>query len=154
MTSSMLSGDRRWVSSSSKRGSMTVLGKVAIPKPINSPSQRFFVANIGDAKAVLAWSDTQNTYFPFSYRSYLQKPPRQTGPSVGQKKKIRIVSPFCRPFLFVGTVRRRRPSPLNVAGFLYSPLLRCSFCVPPVDLLRSSPARKNIQNTSVPHTEV
>ncbi|XP_050375955.1 protein MODIFIER OF SNC1 1 [Argentina anserina] len=37
MTSSMLSGDRRWASSS-RRGAMTVLGKV--PKPINLPSQR------------------------------------------------------------------------------------------------------------------
>ncbi|XP_054820579.1 protein MODIFIER OF SNC1 1 isoform X2 [Prosopis cineraria] len=40
MTSSMLSGDRRWASSSSRRGGMTVLGKVAVPKPINLPSQR------------------------------------------------------------------------------------------------------------------
>ncbi|XP_024170272.1 protein MODIFIER OF SNC1 1 isoform X1 [Rosa chinensis] len=36
MTSSMLSGDRRWASA--RRGAMTVLGKV--PKPINLPSQR------------------------------------------------------------------------------------------------------------------
>ncbi|XP_004298966.1 PREDICTED: protein MODIFIER OF SNC1 1 [Fragaria vesca subsp. vesca] len=36
MTSSMLSGDRRWASS--RRGAMTVLGKV--PKPVNLPSQR------------------------------------------------------------------------------------------------------------------
>ncbi|XP_027190220.1 protein MODIFIER OF SNC1 1-like [Cicer arietinum] len=39
MTSSMLSGDRRWTSST-RRGGMTVLGKVAVPKPINLPSQR------------------------------------------------------------------------------------------------------------------
>ncbi|BAT76065.1 Protein MODIFIER OF SNC1 1 MODIFIER OF snc1, 1 [Vigna angularis] len=39
MTSSMLSGERRWASSS-RRGGMTVLGKVAVPKPINLPSQR------------------------------------------------------------------------------------------------------------------
>ncbi|XP_061362963.1 protein MODIFIER OF SNC1 1-like [Gastrolobium bilobum] len=38
MTSSMLGGERRWASS--KRGGMTVLGKVAVPKPINLPSQR------------------------------------------------------------------------------------------------------------------
>ncbi|XP_040989897.1 protein MODIFIER OF SNC1 1-like isoform X3 [Juglans microcarpa x Juglans regia] len=40
MTSSMLSGERRWASSSTRRGGMTVLGKVAVPKPINLPSQR------------------------------------------------------------------------------------------------------------------
>ncbi|XP_062116198.1 protein MODIFIER OF SNC1 1-like [Humulus lupulus] len=40
MTSSMLSGDRRWASSSGKRGGLTVLGKVVVPKPINLPSQR------------------------------------------------------------------------------------------------------------------
>ncbi|KAK7291620.1 hypothetical protein RIF29_06916 [Crotalaria pallida] len=39
MTSSMLSGERRWAASS-RRGGMTVLGKVAVPKPINLPSQR------------------------------------------------------------------------------------------------------------------
>ncbi|XP_061366814.1 protein MODIFIER OF SNC1 1-like isoform X2 [Gastrolobium bilobum] len=38
MTSSMLNGERRWASS--RRGGMTVLGKVAVPKPINLPSQR------------------------------------------------------------------------------------------------------------------
>ncbi|XP_038879633.1 protein MODIFIER OF SNC1 1 [Benincasa hispida] len=38
MTSSMLSGERRWTSA--RRGGMTVLGKVAVPKPINLPSQR------------------------------------------------------------------------------------------------------------------
>ncbi|KAE9601426.1 hypothetical protein Lal_00023778 [Lupinus albus] len=40
MTSSMLSGERRWAGASSRRGGMTVLGKVAVPKPINLPSQR------------------------------------------------------------------------------------------------------------------
>ncbi|XP_004501896.1 protein MODIFIER OF SNC1 1-like isoform X2 [Cicer arietinum] len=39
MTSSMLSGERRWASST-RKGGMTVLGKVAVPKPINLPSQR------------------------------------------------------------------------------------------------------------------
>ncbi|XP_058787376.1 protein MODIFIER OF SNC1 1-like isoform X2 [Vicia villosa] len=39
MTSSMLNGERRWASST-RRGGMTVLGKVAVPKPINLPSQR------------------------------------------------------------------------------------------------------------------
>ncbi|KAJ4840191.1 hypothetical protein Tsubulata_002940 [Turnera subulata] len=38
MTSSMLTGERRWASA--RRGGMTVLGKVAVPKPINLPSQR------------------------------------------------------------------------------------------------------------------
>ncbi|KAK0586881.1 hypothetical protein LWI29_013879 [Acer saccharum] len=38
MTSSMLTGDRRWASS--RRGGMTVLGKVTVPKPINLPSQK------------------------------------------------------------------------------------------------------------------
>ncbi|OWM65432.1 protein MODIFIER OF SNC1 1 isoform X1 [Punica granatum] len=38
MASSMSSGDRRWASA--RRGGMTVLGKVAVPKPINLPSQR------------------------------------------------------------------------------------------------------------------
>ncbi|CAA2934241.1 Hypothetical predicted protein [Olea europaea subsp. europaea] len=38
MTSSMLSGERRWASG--RRGCMTVLGKVAAPKPLNLPSQR------------------------------------------------------------------------------------------------------------------
>ncbi|PON59682.1 Protein MODIFIER OF SNC1 [Trema orientale] len=36
----MLSGDRRWASSSARRGGLTVLGKVVVPKPINLPSQR------------------------------------------------------------------------------------------------------------------
>ncbi|XP_039687420.1 protein MODIFIER OF SNC1 1 isoform X2 [Medicago truncatula] len=35
----MLNGERRWASST-RRGGMTVLGKVAVPKPINLPSQR------------------------------------------------------------------------------------------------------------------
>ncbi|KNA03989.1 hypothetical protein SOVF_203920 isoform B [Spinacia oleracea] len=38
MTSSTITGDRRW--SSARRGGMTVLGKVAVPKPINLPSKR------------------------------------------------------------------------------------------------------------------
>ncbi|KAK4362487.1 hypothetical protein RND71_017728 [Anisodus tanguticus] len=38
MTSNMLAGERRWVSA--RRGGMTVLGKVAVPKPLNLPSQR------------------------------------------------------------------------------------------------------------------
>ncbi|XP_021733585.1 protein MODIFIER OF SNC1 1-like [Chenopodium quinoa] len=38
MTSSTITGDRRWASA--RRGGMTVLGKVAVPKPINLPSQR------------------------------------------------------------------------------------------------------------------
>nr|XP_043614405.1 protein MODIFIER OF SNC1 1 isoform X2 [Erigeron canadensis] len=38
MTSSMLAGERRWASA--RRGGMTVLGKVAVPKPINLPSQK------------------------------------------------------------------------------------------------------------------
>ncbi|XP_050220934.1 uncharacterized protein LOC126671227 isoform X2 [Mercurialis annua] len=38
MTSSMLTGDKRWAPA--RRGGMTVLGKVAVPKPINLPSQR------------------------------------------------------------------------------------------------------------------
>lgn len=38
MTSSMLTGERRWASA--RRSGMTVLGKVAVPKPINLPSQR------------------------------------------------------------------------------------------------------------------
>ncbi|KAF5476765.1 hypothetical protein F2P56_003469 [Juglans regia] len=39
MTSSMLSGERRWATST-RRGGKTVLGKVAVPKPINLPSQK------------------------------------------------------------------------------------------------------------------
>ncbi|XP_055961142.1 protein MODIFIER OF SNC1 1 [Mercurialis annua] len=38
MTSSMLTGDKRWAPA--RRGGMTVLGKVSVPKPINLPSQR------------------------------------------------------------------------------------------------------------------
>ncbi|XWS48190.1 hypothetical protein CRYUN_Cryun13aG0052200 [Craigia yunnanensis] len=38
MSSSLLSGERRWASA--RRSGMTVLGKVAVPKPINLPSQR------------------------------------------------------------------------------------------------------------------
>ncbi|KAH6794672.1 modifier of snc1 [Perilla frutescens var. hirtella] len=38
MNSSMLAGERRWASA--RRGGMTVLGKVSVPKPINLPSQR------------------------------------------------------------------------------------------------------------------
>ncbi|CAI9767343.1 unnamed protein product [Fraxinus pennsylvanica] len=36
----MLSGERRWGPTSARRGSMTSLGKVAVPKPLNLPSQR------------------------------------------------------------------------------------------------------------------
>ncbi|KAF6136290.1 hypothetical protein GIB67_042775 [Kingdonia uniflora] len=39
MSSSMLTGERRWVSAR-RGGMMTVLGKVTVPKPINLPSQR------------------------------------------------------------------------------------------------------------------
>ncbi|KAK9090370.1 hypothetical protein Sjap_023547 [Stephania japonica] len=38
MASSVLPGERRW--GSARRGGMTVLGKVAVPKPVNLPSQR------------------------------------------------------------------------------------------------------------------
>ncbi|XAR50208.1 hypothetical protein NMG60_11004474 [Bertholletia excelsa] len=38
MTSSMLAGEKRWASTRSR--GMTVLGKVAVPKPLNLPSQR------------------------------------------------------------------------------------------------------------------
>uniref|UniRef100_A0A2P2M0X2 Protein MODIFIER OF SNC1 1-like n=1 Tax=Rhizophora mucronata TaxID=61149 RepID=A0A2P2M0X2_RHIMU len=38
MTSSIAAGERKWASA--RRGGMTVLGKVAVPKPINLPSQR------------------------------------------------------------------------------------------------------------------
>ncbi|PSS07765.1 Protein MODIFIER OF like [Actinidia chinensis var. chinensis] len=38
MTSNMLAGEKRWASA--RRGGMTVLGKVAVPKPLNLPSQR------------------------------------------------------------------------------------------------------------------
>ncbi|KAF5732165.1 Modifier of snc1 putative isoform 1 [Tripterygium wilfordii] len=38
MTSNILRGERRWTSA--RRGGMTVLGKVSVPKPINLPSQR------------------------------------------------------------------------------------------------------------------
>ncbi|CAA0826668.1 modifier of snc1 [Striga hermonthica] len=38
MSSSMLAGERRWASA--RRGGMTVLGKVAVPKPLNLPSQK------------------------------------------------------------------------------------------------------------------
>lgn len=38
MTSNILAGERRWASA--RRTGMTVLGKVAVPKPLNLPSQR------------------------------------------------------------------------------------------------------------------
>ncbi|KAL7153510.1 hypothetical protein ABFS83_04G173700 [Erythranthe nasuta] len=38
MNSNMLAGERRWATA--RRGGMTVLGKVAVPKPLNLPSQR------------------------------------------------------------------------------------------------------------------
>ncbi|KAK1325508.1 Protein MODIFIER OF SNC1 1 [Acorus calamus] len=38
MASSTMTGDRRWPPQ--RRGGMTVLGKVAVPKPVNLPSQR------------------------------------------------------------------------------------------------------------------
>ncbi|XP_073294113.1 protein MODIFIER OF SNC1 1-like [Primulina huaijiensis] len=38
MNSSMLAGERRWASA--RRGGMTVLGKVSVPKPLNLPSQK------------------------------------------------------------------------------------------------------------------
>ncbi|XP_047311288.1 protein MODIFIER OF SNC1 1-like [Impatiens glandulifera] len=38
MTSNMFAGEKRW--SSTRRSAMTVLGKVAVPKPLNLPSQR------------------------------------------------------------------------------------------------------------------
>uniref|UniRef100_A0A7N0RCI0 BAT2 N-terminal domain-containing protein n=1 Tax=Kalanchoe fedtschenkoi TaxID=63787 RepID=A0A7N0RCI0_KALFE len=39
MASSMGTGERKWASTT-RRGGMTVLGKVAVPKPINLPSQK------------------------------------------------------------------------------------------------------------------
>ncbi|KAK9278131.1 hypothetical protein L1049_027690 [Liquidambar formosana] len=39
MTSSLSTGERRWAPSS-RRGGLTVLGKISVPKPINLPSQR------------------------------------------------------------------------------------------------------------------
>lgn len=38
MTSSIMAGERRWATA--RRGGMTVLGKVAVPKPLNLPSQK------------------------------------------------------------------------------------------------------------------
>lgn len=43
MTSSMLGGERRWASTSTRRSGLTVIGKVAVPKPLNLPSQRYLV---------------------------------------------------------------------------------------------------------------
>ncbi|KAL2321804.1 hypothetical protein Fmac_026183 [Flemingia macrophylla] len=65
MTSSMLSGDRRWASSS-RRGGMTVLGKVAVPKPINLPSQRLENHGLDPnveivPKGTLSWGSRSST---------------------------------------------------------------------------------------------
>nr|KYP70255.1 hypothetical protein KK1_009466 [Cajanus cajan] len=65
MTSSMLSGERRWASSS-RRGGMTVLGKVAVPKPINLPSQRLENHGLDPnveivPKGTLSWGSRSST---------------------------------------------------------------------------------------------
>ncbi|XP_027329249.1 protein MODIFIER OF SNC1 1 isoform X2 [Abrus precatorius] len=59
MTSSMLSGERR-------RGGMTVLGKVAVPKPINLPSQRLENRGLDPnveivPKGTLSWGSKSST---------------------------------------------------------------------------------------------
>ncbi|GAV58319.1 hypothetical protein CFOL_v3_01853, partial [Cephalotus follicularis] len=77
MTSSMLTGDRRWTSG--RRGGMTVLGKVAAPKPINLPSQKLENHGLDPSveivpKGTLSWGSRSSSSATNAWGSSTQSP--------------------------------------------------------------------------------
>ncbi|XP_017217601.1 protein MODIFIER OF SNC1 1-like [Daucus carota subsp. sativus] len=77
MTSSMLAGERRWASA--RRGGKTVLGKVAVPKPINLPSQRLENHGLDPnveivPKGSLSWGSRPSSSASNPWGSSLQSP--------------------------------------------------------------------------------
>ncbi|GAA0150467.1 hypothetical protein LIER_09403 [Lithospermum erythrorhizon] len=92
MTSSALAGERRW--GSARRGGMTVLGKVSVPKPLNLPSQRLENHGLDPnveivPKGTLSWgtrssSSTTNPWGSSSADSKANSPSHLSGrPSSG-----------------------------------------------------------------------
>ncbi|KAJ7956209.1 Protein MODIFIER OF SNC1 1 [Quillaja saponaria] len=83
MSSSMLTGERRWASSS-RRGGMTVLGKVAVPKPINLPSQRLENHGLDPnveivPKGTLSWGSRVSSSAPNAWGSSALSPTTDGG---------------------------------------------------------------------------
>ncbi|CAH9148598.1 unnamed protein product [Cuscuta epithymum] len=84
MTSSMLTGERRFTTA--RRGGMTVLGKVAVPKPLNLPSQR--LENHGQnpdveivPKGTLSWGSKPTSSTPNAWASSTLSPNADGGTS-------------------------------------------------------------------------
>ncbi|KAF8037095.1 hypothetical protein BT93_B0110 [Corymbia citriodora subsp. variegata] len=70
-------GDRRW--GSSRRAGMTVLGKIAVPKPINLPSQRLENHGLDPnveivPKGTLSWGSRSSSSTPNAWGSSLLSP--------------------------------------------------------------------------------
>ncbi|RAL40666.1 hypothetical protein DM860_006736 [Cuscuta australis] len=85
MTSSMLTGERRFTSA--RRGGLTVLGKVAVPKPLNLPSQR--LENHGQdpgveivPKGTLSWGSKTSSSTPNAWTSSTLSPNADGGTSL------------------------------------------------------------------------
>ncbi|XP_077253564.1 modifier of snc1 [Tasmannia lanceolata] len=90
MASSMLTGERRWVSA--RRGSMTVLGKVSVPKPVNLPSQRLENHGLDPnveivPKGTLSWGSHSSSSAPNAWGSPALSPATTAG-SVGSPKHL------------------------------------------------------------------
>ncbi|XP_031118640.1 protein MODIFIER OF SNC1 1 isoform X1 [Ipomoea triloba] len=84
MTSSMLTGERRWASA--RRGGMTVLGKVAVPKPLNLPSQRLENHGLDPdveivPKGTLSWGSKTSSTTPNAWASSTLSPNADGGTS-------------------------------------------------------------------------
>ncbi|XP_042502436.1 protein MODIFIER OF SNC1 1-like isoform X2 [Macadamia integrifolia] len=82
MASSMLTGDRRW--GSARRGGMTVLGKVTVPKPVNLPSQRLENHGLDPnveivPKGTLSWGNCSSSSAPNTLGSLALSPRSSDG---------------------------------------------------------------------------
>ncbi|KAJ4960129.1 hypothetical protein NE237_020039 [Protea cynaroides] len=82
MTSSMLTGEKRW--GSTRRGGMTVLGKVAVPKPVNLPSQRLENHGLDPnveivPKGTLSWGNCSSSSAPNAWGSSALSPRSSDG---------------------------------------------------------------------------
>ncbi|KAF8378260.1 hypothetical protein HHK36_029599 [Tetracentron sinense] len=82
MASSMVTGERRWVSA--RRGGMTVLGKVTVPKPVNLPSQRLENHGLDPSveivpKGTLSWGSRSSSSAPNAWGSPALSPPNVDG---------------------------------------------------------------------------
>ncbi|KAF8390458.1 hypothetical protein HHK36_024984 [Tetracentron sinense] len=82
MASSMLTGERRWVSA--RRGGMTVLGKVTVPKPVNLPSQRLENHGLDPnveivPKGTLSWGTRSSSSAPNAWGSSALSPSNTDG---------------------------------------------------------------------------